>query len=155
VGSNDQSRYELCAVDTHPGMDGTFVVAYNLFEDLRHGVGIRDGSGIIRGNVFRNLRTRTTFRPLIAISISYGTHNGIPVEGCMPHHVEVDDNVFLMDEREFERCRIGRAENIFLNGELVPKTKANRPAPRAMPLLTPMGADGELGIGERPRTFGS
>ena len=32
VGSNDLSVYELCAVDTHPGMDGTFVVEGNLFE---------------------------------------------------------------------------------------------------------------------------
>ena len=85
VGSNDESTYELCAVDTHPGMDGTFVVERNIFENLRHGVGISDGSGIVRHNVFRNLRTRTTFRPVIAISISSGTHNGIPVELSLIH----------------------------------------------------------------------
>jgi len=98
VGSNDKSPYELCAVDTHPGMDGTFVVEANLFENLRHGVGIRDGSGIIRRNRFRNLRTRTTFRPLVAVSIAYGTHNNIPVEGCMPHNIAVRENVFEMKE---------------------------------------------------------
>jgi len=73
VGSNDQSRYELCAVDTHPGMDGTFVIEGIIFENLRHGIGIRDGSGLIAQNVFRNLRTVTNFRPLVAISVSYGT----------------------------------------------------------------------------------
>jgi hypothetical protein len=71
VGSNDQSMYELMAVDTHPGMDGSFVVESNLFENLRHGIGIRGGSGIIRGNLFRNLRGKP-FRPFVAISIAYG-----------------------------------------------------------------------------------
>jgi len=154
VGSNDESTYELCAVDTHPGMDGSFVVERNVFEDLRHGVGIRDGSGIIRYNVFRNLRTRTTFRPVIAISVSYGTHNGIPVEGCMPNHIWIYDNTFIMPEgAKFERYRIGKAENIFIDGKLVPKTKSDRPAPKTMPLLIPMDATGKLGIGERKVIF--
>ena len=150
VGSNDESTYELCAVDTHPGMDGTFVVECNIFENLRHGIGIRDGSGIVRHNVFRNLRTRTTFRPVIAISVSSGTHNGIPVEGCMPNYIQIYDNTFIMPEgAKFERYRVGKAENVFIDGELVLKTKAGRPEPKAMPLLIPMDADGKLGIGER------
>jgi len=144
VGSNDQSPYELCAVDTHPGMDGTFVVEGNRFENLRHAVGIRDGSGLIRGNVFRNLRTVTTFRPRVAISIAYGTHNNIPVEGCMPHHVAVGSNVFDMPEgAAFEECSIGKAENVTVDGTLIPETQTDRPAP-PIPRLQPMGDDGVL-----------
>ena len=145
VGSNDASPYELCAADTHPGMDGTFVVQGNVFENLRHGVGIRDGSGIIRGNLFRHLRTVTDFRPLIAVSVRWGKHNNIPVEGCMPHHIEVADNVFEMPGgAEFQRCAVGKAEHVTVDGRLVTETQTDRPAP-AIPRLRPMGEDGVLG----------
>ncbi|MBM3474625.1 MAG: hypothetical protein FJX75_15280 [Armatimonadetes bacterium] len=142
VGSNDLSEYELCAVDTHPGMDGTFVVEGNLFENLCHAIGIRDGAGLIRGNLFRNLRTVTTFRDLTAISITYGEHNGIPVDGCMPHSIQIAENAFL-DVRDEQKYRIGRAENITIGGRLLPETRADRPAP-AIPRLQEMGEDGVL-----------
>ena len=150
VGGNDKSPNELCAVDTHPGMDGTFAVENNVFENLRHGVGIRDGSGLIRNNVFRDLRTRTTFRPLVAISIAYGTHNDIPVEGCMPHGIQVKDNVFEMKEGvKYEPCSVGKAENITVDGKLIPETKTDRPAPPVL-RLEPMGEDGILRWQENP-----
>jgi len=150
VGPNDLSPYELCAVDTHPGMDGTFVVEGNLFENLRHGVGIRDGSGIIRANLFRNLRTRTTFRPLVAISIAYGRHNNIPVEGCMPNNIVVEANEFEMPPAvKFTKVQVGKAENVFIDGTLVPQTKSNRPAP-PLPRLQPMGEDGILRWRNKP-----
>jgi parallel beta helix pectate lyase-like protein len=149
VGSNDKALYEHSAVDTHPGMDGTFVVEGNVFENLRHGIGIRDGSGLIRGNVFRNLRSITGFRTLVAISIAYGTHNNIPVEGCMPHDIKVEDNVFLTQDAKYETYSIGKAENIIINGRLVAKTKVRRPAPGPLPLLMPMDVEGKLGIGRR------
>ncbi len=148
VGSNDESHYELCAVDTHPGMDGTFVVEANAFENLRHGVGIRDGSGLIRGNAFRNLRTVTDFRSRVAISISYGKHNNIPVEGCMPHDIKVEGNVFLMEDAEYEKYSIGKAENVMIDGKLIPETRADRPA-HPLPLLVPMDAEGKLGVNHR------
>ncbi len=146
VGGNDQSPHELCAVDTHPGMDGTFLVEANLFENLRHGVGIRDGSGIIRGNVFRNLRTVTNFRALVGISISYGKHNNIPVEGCMPHDVQVAENVFQMKQGiTYEKVRVGKAENVTIGGKLLAETQATtRGAPPPIPRLRPMGDDGVL-----------
>jgi hypothetical protein len=144
VESNDQSRYELCAVDTHPGMDGTFVIEGNIFENLRHGIGIRDGSGFIGHNVFRNLRTVTKFRPLVAISVSYGTHNNIPVEGCMPHNIEIEDNVFLMKEGiKYEKYSLGKAENITIDGRLAPETRVKRPL-LPIPQLQEMGEDGIL-----------
>ena len=145
VDSNDLSHYELCAVDTHPGMDGTFVVEGNLFENLRHGVGIRDRSGLIQGNLFRNLRTLTNFRPVVAISIRYGTHNKIQVEDCMPHDIEVKGNVFQMKEGvEYEKVQVGKAENIVIDGKLVPETKVERPALPPIPRLQEMGEDGVL-----------
>jgi hypothetical protein len=144
VGSNDQSPHELCAVDAHPGMDGTFVVERNLFEGLRHGVGIRDGSGIIRNNVFRGLRTATKFREVVGVSISYGRHNNIPVEGCMPHTIDIRDNVFQVKEGvKLQKCLLGKAENITIDGKLVLDTKTDRPAP-AMPRLDATGKDGVL-----------
>jgi len=137
VGSNDQSAYELCVVDTHPGMDGTFAIEGNLFEDLRHAIGIRDGSGLIRGNLFRNFRGKP-FRPFIAISIAYGTHNNVPVEGCMPHDIRMEANVFSPEGAQYEKHSIGKAENIVMDGQLVPETKAGPPAPPPLPLLLPM-----------------
>ena len=158
VGSNDLSVYELCAVDTHPGMDGTFVVEHNLFENLRHGIGIRDGSGIIRNNLFRNLRTVTTFRSLIGISIAYGTHNNVPVDGCMPRDIDVRENVFLMDEGvKYEKHSLGKAENITIRGKLAPETKVERSAPRPIPRLREMADDGVLNWRDvpRPEAFGT
>ena len=144
VESNSQSPYELCAVDAHPGMDGTFVVENNIFENLRHAIGIRDGSGLIGHNVFRNLRTVTSFRPLVAVSISYGTHNNIPVEGCMPHNIEIENNVFLMkDGTKYKKYSLGKAENITIDGKLVSGTIVKRPPP-SIPMLQEMDEDGIL-----------
>jgi hypothetical protein len=150
VGPNDLSPYELCAVDTHPGMDGTFVVEGNLFENLRHGVGIRDGSGLVLGNLFRDLRTKTDFRSRVAVSISYGTHNDVPVEGCMPHDVQVAGNTFVNVKAE-ERYQVGKAENVTIDGDVVPATRTDRGPPPPMPRLIPMDAEGRLGIGLRPQ----
>ncbi len=144
VGSNDQSTYELFAVDTHPGMDGSFVIEYNIFEKLRHAIGIRDGSGIIRHNIFRDLRTRTTFRPLIAISISAGKHNGIPVEGCMPHDIHISENDFVRLDGG-KKYVIGEAHNIVIDGETVASTRHGKPGPPVAIRLVPMGPDGVLG----------
>ena len=153
VGSNDLSEYELCSVDTHPGMDGTFVVEGNIFENLRHGVGIRDGAGLIRCNLFRNLRTRTSFRALTAISMAYGEHNGVPVDGCMPHSIQVAENSFLGLEDK-QKYVVGKAENITIEGKLVPETRTDREAPQ-IPWLQEMGEDGVLGVREaRPAATG-
>lgn len=155
VRSNDQSPYELCAVDTHPGMDGTFVVERNIFENLRHGVGIRDGSGLIQGNVFRNLRTVTNFRSLVAISVSYGTRNNIPVEGCMPHNIQVEGNIFQMPKDvKYQKYSLGKAENITIDGKLAPKTRVERPA-LPIPRLQEMGEDGILRWREDRRQKGT
>ncbi len=159
VGSNDLSTYELMAVDTHPGMDGTFVVEANVFENLRHAIGIRDGSGLIRGNLFRNFRGKP-FRPFIAISIAYGTHNNVPVEGCMPHDIEVAENTFLsVGGQAFApgvvksdaarpgtptKYALGQAENITIEGTLIPETRKGPGTPVTIPWLQEMGKDGTL-----------
>ncbi len=159
VGSNDLGTNELMAVDTHPGMDGTFVVEANVFENLRYAVGIRDGSGLIRGNLFRNFHGKP-FRPFIAIGIAYGTHNNIPVEGCMPHDIEVAENTFLnVSGQAFTpgvvkldaapagtptKYAVGHAENIVIEGTLIPETRKERGAPPPVPWLQEMGDDGIL-----------
>ncbi|MBE3099169.1 MAG: right-handed parallel beta-helix repeat-containing protein [Planctomycetes bacterium] len=155
VSGDDRTKSRLCVVDTHPGMDGTFVVEGNLFENIRHGVGIRDGAGVIRGNLFRNL---TGYRP-VAISIEYGTHNNIVVEGTMPRDIQVSDNTFQdVGERVFgdgivgasaehvkiAKYRLGKAENITIDGKVVPETRVEGRTPPAVPRLQAMGADGVL-----------
>jgi len=138
VHADNKTRWRLPAVDTHPGMDGTFAVERNLFENIRHGVDIRDGSGIIRANLFRSLEG---YKP-VAISIRYGKHNGIVVEGAMPHDVEVAENTFV---NVSERYRIGRAENITIEGKLLAATRTERKGPPpTIPLLEEMDRDGIL-----------
>jgi hypothetical protein len=145
VGPHDESRNELCAVDTHPGMDGTFVIEGNVFEGLRHAIGIRDGSGVIRGNVFRDFRGKS-FRKFIAISIAAGAHNGIPVEGCMPHDVVIEGNVMRPEGAAYEPYAVGEAKNIVIDGRRVPETAADAPPPPPLPRLVPMDATGTLGV---------
>jgi hypothetical protein len=155
VRGDDRTKNRLCSVDTHPGMDGTFVVEGNVFENIRHGVGIRDGSGLIRGNLFRGL---TGYRP-VAVSIGYGKHNDIEVEGTMPHDIQVAGNTFedvgdhvfaegvlaeSAEHKNIAKYRLGKAENVTVEGKLVPETKAvGRPAP-AILRLEDMGDDGVL-----------
>ncbi len=144
VGGNDLSPNELCAVDTHPGMDGSFIVEDNVFDGVRHGIGIRDGCGLIRRNVFRNLRTKTTFRPLVAISIGYGTHNNIPVEGCMPRNIRVEENRFqVKDGIAYKPCVVDKAENITVDGKLM-QARADGPAASPLLRLSEMANDGVL-----------
>ncbi|MHB1037357.1 MAG: right-handed parallel beta-helix repeat-containing protein [Pirellulales bacterium] len=147
-GDRDTMRH--WQVDTHPGMDGTFVVEGNLFEDLRMGVGITDGSGLIVGNVFRNL---SGYRP-VAIIIRYGTHNGVAVENAMPHDIRITGNTFvgafeegvLPDAKEHAlpaKYRLGKAENITIDGKMLPETRKEREPPQ-IPKLQAMGDDGVL-----------
>jgi hypothetical protein len=138
VDSNDSTQYELCMVDTHPGMDGTFVIEGNIFEKLRHAVGIRDGSGLIRWNVFRNFHGKS-FRPWIGISIGAGKHNGIEVEGCMPRNIRIEANFF---DKVKEHYKIGKAENVTIDGRIVPETATAR-REKAPPLgrLKPVGVE--------------
>ncbi|MBM4018845.1 MAG: hypothetical protein FJ288_11035 [Planctomycetes bacterium] len=155
VAGDDRTRSRLCAVDTHPGMDGTFVVEGNLFENLRHGVGIRDGAGIIRANLFRNL---WGYRPA-AITIGYGTHNNIVVEGTMPREIQVSDNTFQdagdrvfgdgivgesAEHAKIARYRLGKAENVTIDGKVVPATRVEGRTPPPFPRLQAMGDDGVL-----------
>ena len=150
VASNDKTLCEHSAVDTHPGMDGTFVVEGNVFEYLRHGVGIWDGSGLIQSNFFHNLSSVISSRPPVAISVSYGKHNNTPVEGCMPHNIHVEGNVFQMPKDvKYQKYSLGKAENVTIDGKLVPETKAKRLAPLPLPFLIPTDTERRLGIRER------
>lgn len=155
VGADSAFPYE-CAVDTHPGMDGTFVVEANIFQGLQHGVGIRDGSGLIQGNVFRDLQAAAPGATPVAISITYSEHNGIPVEGAMPHDIQVTGNAFLgpfqtSASHSHEhwlpvKYDVGEAENISIDGALVPATRRDRPAPPPIPRLREMDDAGVMAV---------
>ena len=69
----------------------------------------------------------------------------------MPHDVEVEGNVFLMEGAKYEKYSLGKAENIVIDGQLVPETKGERPAPPPLPLLIPMDVEGKLGVDKRNR----
>jgi hypothetical protein len=153
VGSSDLSEYQLGSVDIHPGMDGTFVVEGNLFENMRHATGLMDGSGIIRGNLFRDLKG---YQPA-AVWLFYGTHNGNPVENAVPHDIAIAENTFLGTfdsgivfvppgkQRLSAKYRFGGpVENITIDGKLVPETRKDRGAPPPIPCLHAMGDDGIL-----------
>jgi len=64
--------------------------------------------------------------------------------------VRVPGGLTLLGEgAKHERYSLGKAENVAIEGELVPKTEAKRPAPPPLPLLVPMDAQGKLGISKR------
>lgn len=119
-----------------------FVVEHNRFEDLRHGVGIRDGSGLIRRNLFRRQRAKPG-RKVFAISVAYGQHNGIPVEHTMPHDIEIADNEFAdFPEKASERYQVGQAENVIIDGKWVVATRIEgRPTPPRPPRLKPFESE--------------
>jgi len=156
VQGDDLTTNQLAAVDTHPGMDGTFVVEANLFENLRLPIGIRDGSGLIYGNLFRKIRTAKTFRRAMAVWISYGTHNGIPVENAMPHDIRIAENTFLdLEQYNYSKYSLGQAENITIDGRLAAETQKDRGEPLPIPWLEEMGEDGVLNWLEQwPTTLG-
>ncbi|MCK4624587.1 MAG: hypothetical protein KAV00_04695 [Phycisphaerae bacterium] len=132
-GDETTDYHRHWVIDTHPGMDGTFVVENNIIENIRMGLGIRDGAGIIKGNLFRNFKGYKA----VAIIITWGKHNGIVVKGTMPRDIDIFQNRF---EKVPEKYRIGKAENVSIDGEIVPKTKTERKGPKTkIPRLKPMG----------------
>ncbi|MBU4198826.1 MAG: hypothetical protein KKG09_10945 [Verrucomicrobia bacterium] len=94
------------AVDTHTGMDGTFVVEANIFQNIATGIGIVDGSGIIRGNIFRDLWGQGG-RKSMGMRFFYDTHNGVAVENSMPHDIEVTENIFPGVDQKYD---VGKGE---------------------------------------------
>ena len=64
----------------------------------------------------------------------------------MPHSIQVAGNTFE-DLEEGERYSVGKAENITIEGELLPETRTDREAP-VIPWLEEMGEDGVLGCHE-------
>lgn len=62
----------------------------------------------------------------------------------MPHNIEIKDNVFLMKEGiKYEKYSLGKAQNITIDGKLVPKTRVEH-SPPPIPQLQEMGEDGIL-----------
>jgi hypothetical protein len=50
---------------------------------------------------------------------------------------------------KYDKCSLGKAENILIDGKLVHETKVPHRAQSPMPHLVPMDAEGRLGIGKR------
>ncbi len=128
-GDKTTNYHRHWVIDTHPGMNGTFVVENNVIENIRMGLGIRDGAGIIKGNLFRNI-TRT------AIIITWGKHNGIVVEGTMPKDIDISKNRFEKVKKQYD---IRKSENVSIDGKVVPETRTERKGPKTkIPRLKPI-----------------
>ena len=133
---DDKTKYRISRVDAHPGMDGTFVVECNHFKNVRNAVEIRDGAGIIRGNLFQEMCSDSA--AVMGVWIRYGTHNDIVVDKSMPHDIEVARNTFLPEEAVDERYRVETAVNITIDNEMVKETVSSMEfdlKPSSMPLL--------------------
>ena len=61
----------------------------------------------------------------------------------MPHDIQVGQNTFV-DLQEKEKYVIGKAENIAIEGQLLPETRRDRGPSPTMPRLRQMGEDGVL-----------
>ena len=153
VNGNDKAAPRLWAVDSHPGMDGSFVIEGNIFENLSAGIGIRDGFGIVRGNLFYNFQQG---RGDSVIRISATTHNGIQVENAIPHDIQLAENTFVDVEQKllighadkpykwrvyWEICQ---AQNITVDGKILAETRKDRKAPPPVIWLQEMSEDGVL-----------
>jgi hypothetical protein len=140
VHGDSVPRVNQAAVDTHPGMDGTFRVEANRFEDMRFAIEPSDGSGEIIGNSFSNFHGD---KPT-AIWIFTYAHNGNPVENAMPNHITISNNTFGPDFADSEakaasiKYRIDDGEQITVDGVLAPNTANGStqavPIPRQVPL---------------------
>ena len=133
---DDKTKYRISRVDAHPGMDGTFVVECNHFKNVRNAVEIRDGAGIIYGNLFQEMRSDSA--AVMGVWIRYGTHNDIVVDQSMPHDIEVAWNTFLPEEAVDEKYRVETAVNITIDNEMVKETLSSREfelKPSSIPLL--------------------
>lgn len=141
IHGDEENLQHQVPVDTHPSMGGTFVVEGNRFENLIYGLGIRDGRGLIRGNLFRDFVSFNNAAPL-SVHIRWTTHNGTPVEGAMPREIQLVGNA---NQGSQAFLQVGEAANIWLEGELLPetyRTDFERPAPISR--AAPMTAAGEL-----------
>jgi hypothetical protein len=79
------------------------------------------------------------------VYIGLSDHNGIPVENAMPHYIRVGDNQFDFSVSTFDKYELGVAENIWIEGEIVPETDNPNGYPEpAIPRLLQMGANGVL-----------
>ena len=65
----------------------------------------------------------------------------------MPHDIQIRENYFLdFQDKKIQRFAIGKAENIAIDGQVVPETRVEtrRAPPPPMPRLQEMEDDGIL-----------
>ena len=139
IVGDDLTRYGQAAVDTHPGMDGSFLIEANQFSNLQRGIAIRDGTGVIRRNTFEALTGA-----IEPVNIFWHHHNGIPVEGTMPRHIRLHEN---RQDGALVLPILGTAEQVEAEGELLAPTATGNTMRQVMLRLVPMDASGTLGWG--------
>ncbi len=135
VHGDDLSTQHQVPVDTHPSMNGSFVVENNRFEDLIYACGLRDGFGLVRGNRYHAFVSFNHAAP-VANWIRTTTQNGIPVAGAMPHDIVIENNAY----EDVPPYRITDGENLMIDGVLT--RPFDRPPPGPVPRLV---ADPETG----------
>ncbi|MCG2678820.1 MAG: carboxypeptidase regulatory-like domain-containing protein [Kiritimatiellae bacterium] len=150
VDGDDETKRHW-SVDTHAGMDGTFVVEANIFQNIATGIGIIDGSGIIRGNIFSDFWGQGG-RKSMGMRVFYDTHNGVAVENSMPHDIEITENTFLGVDQKYD---VGKAENITIDGKVLPETRKEGPPAPPILRLSEMSEDGILKYSPQPRATAS
>ena len=114
----------ICAVDSHSGMDGSFDIHHNLFDQLGLGIEFSDGTGTINNNYFKSCTEA------ISLGARHGMHNAYPVDGTMTHDVDIFNNTFVLVSRPYDFHVTERypsltqdwARNIFIDGVLDPDT---------------------------------
>jgi hypothetical protein len=99
---------QQAALDTHPGMDGAFVVERCVVENVGVGMDVQDGTGLVSGNQIRN------------VGIGFYFLGGRMQDGKvgLPRDVRFEGNEWQVGPR----FQVSGAANIYLNGEIIPET---------------------------------
>jgi hypothetical protein len=82
------------AIDMHPTGHGRVRIVNNLIENVRYGIGMKDGWGEITGNTFKNIQSW-------AMKFGCNTHNSNIIEGAGVYNMKVYNNTFTNVGREF------------------------------------------------------
>jgi hypothetical protein len=132
VNGDNEALNPQSALDTHAGMDGTFVIESNLIENVQQAVGILDGCGLIRNNQFGGVTE--------AIYLGAATQDG---KTGMPHDIEASQTSFV--DPVTTKYRLGICQNISIDGTVVPETQTTTTSSALIiPRMQEMGEDGIL-----------
>lgn len=103
----DDNTARDVALDAHAGTQGRIRISDNVIEYIRYGIGLRDGWGEIRRNIFRNVSSYILKFDEPVYS------NGNWVEGGGVNNFHIDHNIILNSGRHWRI--LYATENIYLN----------------------------------------